>query len=192
MKLAPVAYFILSAMVLLPGVCFSQQPAEESHNLLRQPTFEKQTWDVQFFGNQGRVSTDHTEMHDGYPSLRIQQATPPGVAFLNQKISCKPATRYRFSGWIKATKMVLPNGQKSQKGQPAGAALAVFPGLGNSGWVSDTGDWVYASVDFKTKEGQSEVQLGPRIGFNEWRPHGTAWFADLSLIELKEPEAPKP
>ena len=173
----------MSAVVGIQFICCGQVAGEEEKNLLKQPAFEKATWIVQFFGTQGTVTTDRTEAHEGHPSLRIEQGTPPGVAFLNQKIRCKPLTHYRFSGWIKATPMVLP---KEQEGQQAGAALAVFPGLGNSGWLSDTGKWIYAVVDFKTKAGQTEVQLGPRIGFNAMRPSGTAWFADLSLIEVKE------
>ena len=185
MKFTLLAVVSASALVLLQCVCLGGLAAEGGENLLKEPTFEKETWDVKFFGNHGTVATDQTEVHDGHPSLRIEQGSPAGVAFLNQKIPCKPLTRYRFSGWIKATKMVLP---KEQEGQQAGAALAVFPGLGNSGWLSDTGTWVHASVDFRTKAGQTEVQLGPRVGFNEWRPSGTAWFADLSLIEVKEPK----
>jgi hypothetical protein len=178
---------VCSAVTLLcpPGI--GGVKAEEPRNLLKQPAFEKRTWDVKFFGPAGTVSTDSVELHEGHPSLRIEIATPAGTAFLNQKIPCRPSTRYRFSGWIKATKMVLP---KEQEGAQAGAALAVYPGLGNSGWLSATEKWVYAAVDFKTKPNQTEVLLGPRIGFQQTRPTGTAWFADLSLIELKEEHGP--
>jgi hypothetical protein len=172
----------LSSAVLIWSVSPGTLSAAEPRNLLKQPTVSKQTWQVEFFGNPGRVSTDINESHNGHPSLRIDQPTPTGTAFLNQKIPCKPSTQYRFSGWIKATKMVLP---KEQQGKQTGAALAVFPGLGNSGWLSDTGKWIYAAVDFTTKPNQTEVLLGPRLGFQQIRPAGTAWFADLSLIELK-------
>jgi len=182
MKRTVFAAVSVSAVALLQCVSRGGLINEEGKNLLKQPIFEAHTWDIQFFGNRGTVATDRAELHEGHPSLRIEQGSPAGVAFLNQKIPCKPLTHYRFSGWIKATKMVLP---KEQEAKPAGAALAVFPGLGNSGWLSDTGTWVHASVDFRTKAGQTEVQLGPRIGFNEWRPSGTAWFADLSLTEVK-------
>lgn len=182
MKRTLFAMVAASATVLLQCVSVGGFVNDDRENLLKQPTFEARTWDSKWFGNHGTVATDQAELHEGHPSLRIEQGTPAGVAFLNQKIPCKPLTHYRFSGWIKATKMVLP---KEQEAKPAGAALAVFPGLGNSGWLSDTGTWVHASVDFRTKAGQTEVQLGPRIGFNEWRPSGTAWFADLLLIEVK-------
>ncbi len=182
MPLVPAALLLLSAIALLQRPCFGELKAEPEANLFLKPTFEKASWEVKIFGNPGTVGTDLTEMHDGHPSLRVHQANPAGVAFLNQTIPVKPATRYRFSGWISAaTKMVL---SKDQAVRPPEPRWRFFPDLGNSGWVSDTGDWVHASVDFTTKGKQTEVQLGPRVGFNQWRPTGTAWFADLSLIEL--------
>lgn len=182
MRSTKAVVLFVSSLILLGGsLCFGQAPANAADNLLKKPTEDKRSWEIKFFGNPGAIDTDSSERHDGHPSLRIRQGKPAGVAFLNQTIAVKPETRYRFSGWIKATKMILPKEQAHQK---SGAALAIFQGLGNSGWVSDTDGWVRASVDFRTKPGQTSVQLGPRVGFNEWRPLGTAWFADLSLVEV--------
>ena len=67
----------------------------------------------------------------------------------------------------------------------SGVALAQTPIDPSVSPELNTGGWVHASVDFTTGPKQTIVELGPRVGFNEWRPTGTAWFADLSLVEVE-------
>lgn len=125
------------------------------------------------------AAIDTEQRHDGHPSVRVDNLTAKASGLV-QKVSLKPSTRYRLSGWIKAVKIVKANGETNGD---IGAGLGVILWFEHSNWVSDTKDWVYASMDFTTNR-DTDLKVGPWLGHYGKQVTGTAWFADLSLIEL--------
>ena len=176
--------------VLLSCRCFAQQPAEGSPNLLKNPAFEKgiEGWSFQAWRDRvAKVVRDPAETHGGHACIRITQPSPTDSAF-TQTVRLKPATHYRLSGWIKTDKVtkpeVLQQGQKQRPGEE-GASLTILGGYEKTVSVVGTQNWTHVSMDFTTKD-QPDIKLGPRLGHYGKLVTGTAWFADLLLIEVKE------
>jgi hypothetical protein len=136
-------------------------------------------WDFDCFHKVGSAGIDSRERHDGHPSLRITN-TEADDSHAVQTITVKPGVRYRLSGWIKATRIVNEGVGEG----PCGASLAILATNTRTEWVSDAHDWTHVSVEFTTDK-ETEVKIGPRVGFAFKKSTGTAWFADLSLVELE-------
>ena len=98
--------------------------------------------------------------------------------FVKQKVKVKPNTKYRLSGYIK-TKDVLTVKREGKDG----ASLAVGGGFVKTPPVTKTKSWTRVTHEFATG-GETEIEVGPRLGFFSALTTGTAWFADLSLDEL--------
>ena len=49
--------------------------------------------------------------------------------------------------------------------------------------VSQTKSWTKVTHEFATG-GETEIEVGPRLGHHSAAVAGTAWFADLSLDDL--------
>ncbi|NLG84847.1 MAG: hypothetical protein GX493_09650 [Firmicutes bacterium] len=111
-------------------------------------------------------------------SAAFLHAKEAGDIRLVQTVKVKPETVYRFSGWVAARNV-------PEKG--LGANLCVMGGFVHSAGLRGTTGWTYRELVFKTRPGQTRVTLGIRLGFYGETTTGTAFFDDLSLVELKEP-----
>jgi hypothetical protein len=190
--------FLLAALVQSSAFC--QAPIDRSLNLLTNGDFQKGMtgWELLSFGHQGQATvlepgkglqdalkpaasqgaapTDPADTHDGKPSLKIENISDDDTA-VKQKVTVKPATRYRLSGWIK-TKSV----EWKAKGK-RGASLCVMGAFESSEPIGRTKGWTHVTYDVASGT-RSELFIGARLGMYASPVKGTAWFSDISLTEL--------
>lgn len=153
--------------------------ADRNDNLLVNASFEKGTdgWQLRAFASKGQMAVDLNEKHGASGSLRIENSGADDT-FVGQKVVVKPPARYRLTGWIK-TKDVTPIEHNGKEG----ASLSLFGSFEKSQSVVKTKGWTRVTLDFDTGS-KTEVEVGPRLGHHASKAIGTAWFADLSLVEL--------
>lgn len=156
----------------------AQEPIK-SDNLLTNGSFEKgiEGWILNAHEKIGQATIDQKEKHGGKPSLRLENPSGDDT-FLKQKVIVKPNTKYRLSGYIK-TKDV----QTVKREGKDGASLAMGGGFVKTPPVVKTKSWTKVTHEFATGA-ETEIEVGPRLGFFSALTAGTAWFADLSLDEL--------
>jgi hypothetical protein len=170
---------VLIVAILSTEMTVAQEASSGRENLLVNGAFEKGTngWELHAFASHGKMSLDETEKHAGKPSLRIDN--PVGDdSFVKQKVKVKPDTRYRLTGFIK-TKDV----QAVKRDDKNGACLAVGGGYQKTPSVLGSKTWARVSFEFTTGK-ETEIEVGPRLGFYSAMVLGTAWYSDLSLVEI--------
>jgi hypothetical protein len=150
----------------------AQEASSGRKNMLTNPSFEDgQTgWET---SGKGTVTLDATEKRGGKAALRIENAVG-GDTFAKQTIAVKPQTRYRLSGYIKTKNAVAKN---------AAATLSLAGGYEKTESIQGNKSWGKVSFEFDSG-GASEIKVGPRLGHWYSEAMGTAWFDDLSLVEL--------
>jgi hypothetical protein len=161
----------------------SQQPG--TRPLLTNGSFEKGLEGWQFFAHdrKGMAAPDAMETHAGKPSVRIDNDGPDD-SLLMQKVSVKPATRYRLSGWIKTRDVgALSQDQPGSRLDGNGATLSVRGGFVKTNVVAQTRDWTRVTLEFFTLK-ETEIEVGPRLGHHGGKVSGTAWYAAVELQEL--------
>jgi hypothetical protein len=147
-------------------------------NLVANGNFGKGTygWELINFGKEGTMEMDPAELHDGKPALRVECTET--MTFARQVVTVKPHTNYRLSGFVKV-KDVHENGGAGD----AGADLIVGSTQIKTQAAKGTADWQELSIDFNS-EGKSAVRVGPALGFYGRKISGTAWFSEMSLLEV--------
>ena len=151
--------------------------------MLKNGNFENgmEGWSLNTYGETPKVTKDAKQTHAGHPSMRVD-LSDAGDTSLEQAVTVKPATRYHLSGWIKTEKLVKPEGPKQRSGE-AGASLSLAGTYDKTANVANTNDWTNVSMDFSSRD-KSIVKVGPRLGhYGKW-VMGTAWFSEISLVEL--------
>ena len=163
-----------------PAVAIAPEAEAVGGNLFQNPNFESGTdgWKISAWGKTGTMTVDKTEVHNGKPTLRVENPTPQHT-LVNQKVAVKPKTRYLLTAFIK-TKDVEP----PKKGQKEGAELMVTGGWRRSTPVSNTSGWTKVSYTLTTLDGETEMVVGMSLGHYGATVKGAAWFSDLSLTEL--------
>jgi hypothetical protein len=165
---------ILIAITLSGAILASAQQASTAKpNLLTNPAFEDGQTGWELSSKRGTVAIDPLEKHQGKNSARIDN--PAGEdSYLKQAVAVKPKTRYRMTGYIKTKDIV---------GKGAGATLsleggyeATKPIVGNKAWTQVSFEFDSGAVD--------KVVVGVRLGYYSAPVMGTAWFDELSLVEL--------
>ncbi len=160
--------------------CFSfSLCAAEKDNLLVNGSFAMGTqgWQLRAFASKGTMADDPDVKHGVHGSLRVENSGADDT-FVGQKVTVKPLTRYRLTGWIKTKDVTLIDHKAKE-----GASLSVLGGFENTESVAKTKGWTRVTLDFDTGP-KTEVEVGPRLGHHGSKVIGTAWFAELSLIEL--------
>ncbi|MDB6140836.1 MAG: glycosyl transferase family protein, partial [Verrucomicrobiaceae bacterium] len=103
---------------------------------------------------------------------------------VGQQVPVKPNTRYRMTAFVR-TKDV----NSVARGGKGGASVAVGGGFNKTPSVNGTKVWTRVTFEFNTG-GETEIEVGARLGYYSDLVTGTAWFADLSLVEVgKAPNA---
>jgi hypothetical protein len=206
MKLTPRNLWKLLAalliLALIQSTGWSQQSPDPSQNLLTNGDFKQGLtgWELLSFGKQGQATVvqpgevltdglkprplgepapDPADIRDGKPSLKIDNMNPDDTA-VKQAVKVKPATRYRLAGWVK-TKNVEAKNMMVKK--PTGACLCLMGGFEKSENAIRTKGWTYLSYEFSSGT-RSEIVVAARVGHYATPVKGTAWFSDLSLVEL--------
>jgi hypothetical protein len=172
--LAAVCCALLLPLDLTAGLV--REAAEDLPNLLVNNSFEdgKTGWEFTSWAKRSNLVVDNTEKHRGHPSVRLQNVGADD-SFARQKVAVKPHTRYRLSGYIK-TKDVEVKGA-------AGAALSLEGGFERT--VSLVGDKEWTRVSFEFETGPLDtIKVGARLGHHGALAVGTAWFSELSLVEV--------
>lgn len=191
---------LLSTFIQPTG--WSQQSVDPKSNLLTNGDFSKgmDGWELLSFGKQGTAAVvkpedvlvdglkapapgqpapDPTEIHNGKPSLKIENLTIDDTA-VKQKVTVKPRTRYRLAAWVKVKAMEAKNMMAKK---PSGACLCLMGGFEKSPDMIRTRGWTYLTYDFSSGT-RSEVVVGARIGMYASPVKGAAWFSEISLVEL--------
>jgi hypothetical protein len=177
---------VVFVWILAPALGGLAQQPPPAPNLLKNPRFENGTegWKFEaWYDKVAKAVKDPSISHLGHPSVRFDQPKPTDSS-LNQAVTLKPETRYRLSGWIKTNNVVKPAIEKQRPGEE-GASLTIMGGYEKTPSVIGTKDWTYVSLDFVTKA-KTDYKIGCRLGHYGKLVTGTAWFADVSLVELRE------
>lgn len=126
-------------------------------------------WNAETRGG-GLIAFYDYEAHQGKRSLMLQSSRPAGGRWMT-KVSLKPYSEYKFTGWVKT------EGVQSRGGKGAGfrfdAAEAEFTGL------TGTNDWTKVELVFKTGNDDSSI-LSCLLGI-DGPASGRAWFDDMTL-----------
>ena len=139
-------------------------------------------WRAGFQRAGSRVAVSTENPCSGRYSLKITSPAP-NDAWLAQKVRVKPNTNYRFSGWI-LTRNVGPEGR-------IGANFSLIaPGFYHSPDITGDSIWLYTEINFRTHSRQREVTVAVRLGRADAPVAGTAYFDQVSLVELDGPPPP--
>lgn len=98
-------------------------------------------------------------------------------AIFYKKIKVKPNTPYKVSCMVK-TKNVETENEKSN----GGAQISIADTVESSESIVGTNEWKKVEFIFDSKS-REEVEIGFRLGGNETKVKGTAWFSDFKLEE---------
>ncbi|MDR3400951.1 MAG: carbohydrate binding domain-containing protein [Chthoniobacter sp.] len=159
---------------------FSWDTKAEEKNLLVNGNFEHglEHWELIAFSKHGKMAIDTEELHDGKPTLRIDNVEGDH-SFVRQILKTKRNMRYRFSGYIK-TKDVEP-----VKAGEGGAVLMSGMSLDHTSPIQKTTPWTKVTFEFTpSPKIPGEIRVGSSLGIYARPVTGTAWFADLTLTEL--------
>lgn len=149
-------------------------------NLLKNGTFEHGIagWQLFAFSKKAKMAADSKELHDGRHSLRIDNMGGDHT-FVSQKVTVKPHTHYRLSGYIQT------KGVKSTKVDATDGARLMVDNRLRSPLVTESEPWTEVTLDFTTGD-ENVVQIGASMGYFSDFITGTAWFSDLSLTESEQ------
>jgi len=196
--------FLCIVSIESSGYC--QGPLDPTLNLLVNGDFKKGTegWDLHAWAGQGQTAVaqpgqalvdqlkptgapgqpapDPAETHDGKPSIRLENISYDDAA-LWQKVKVKPATRYRLSGWVKTKNVEWKEKNAKEFNQKRGASLCIQGGFEKSESIGHAKGWTHLTYDFASGT-RSELVIGARLGFYSSPVKGTAWFSDISLVEV--------
>jgi hypothetical protein len=162
-------------LLLAQPAALAQQAAED-RNVFKNPNFESglDEWKVK---KESVAAIDPEEKHGQMPALRIENATP-GDAFVTQKVPVTPNTRYRISAFIK-TKDV----KAVKRGDKSGACISISGGYKHTPPVQETKGWNKVSFEWASG-GETEIDIGPRLGMYYGVVTGTAWFSELKMVAI--------
>lgn len=170
----PILPILIFLAALLPSAP-AQQPGGSRPNLLTNGDFEDGAngWDLSSAHSRGAAAPDLAEKHQGKTSIRIDNSAGDD-SFLKQTVAVKPKTRYRMTGYIK-TKDVVVKG--------TGATLSLEGGFEHTASITGTKTWSKVSFEFDSGA-LASIKVGARLGHYSNMAMGTAWFDELSLVEM--------
>ena len=178
-------FSVLLLLSLLLSLCTAHAYAAEA-NLLTNGGFEKvnaagepDDWYTTAYRTQEgytRFEITTEKAHSGTHSAKITNANLNDARYVCS-VPVKPERMYRVSGYI------LVDGMEDSGN---GANLAVEGVYSFSECVYDTqGQWKYVEWYGETKEGQTEIQLGVRIGGYGAESQGIAYFDDIAVEDVQ-------
>jgi hypothetical protein len=124
---------------------------------------------------------DRSVARQGHRSVRIQAGEMNDAEWL-QTVAVQPDTLYRLAGWIKTSQVA-----RTVESVNAGANLGFFGSWDRSTAVMGTSGWTEVSAT--TYSGHNtQLTVAARLGYWSGVTTGTAWFDDLSLTAVAQPE----
>ncbi len=169
---------LLCALLAAPALSLAE--AGTAENLLINPGFEdvQDGWPLyweqdKWLYDEGITYMDAREGgRNGGLCAMIENVSTNDARFV-QSVPVEPDTIYRLSGWVKA--------ENCDPGF-VGASLSVIGSYFLFPDVHDTaGEWVELECYVETREDQTELRIGARLGDYSSDTTGKAWFDDLSL-----------
>jgi|SRR5690554_806001 len=191
-------WFLLLSLLLWPAVTGTKNLRPEQvfdpfhwnwKNLLVNGGFEEagpdlipKGWHAGYQWDGSQITISSKTFCSGRYSLKISSSLENDV-WLAQTVRVKPNTDYRFSGWV-ITKNVGPAGR-------IGANFSLIaPGFYHSPDITEDSIWLYTEINFRTHAWQNEVTVAVRLGRTDTPVAGTAYFDQVSLVELDGPPPP--
>jgi hypothetical protein len=168
------AFLVLAVTCALLSSAVAQSGGRP--NLLLNASFESadENWkDGNIDAARATVTVDETEKHEGKASLRIQNLAGNDT-FVLQTVAVKPGFRYKLTGWIKAKDVVSKD---------KGATIALEGGFEQTESIVRTKGWTKVTFDFDSGA-MDKIKIGPRLGHYSTMALGTAWYDDLTLVEM--------
>lgn len=168
------------AAVLPPSSTCAQQAIDNPGNVLVNGAFENglKAWNLHSNGGgPGVMMIDEVERHSNRPTLRVENAQGCDT-IVGQKVAVKPNTHYRMTAFIKTKDVATV-----KRGGKEGASMTVSGGFIKTPSVTGTKVWTRVTHDFNTG-GETEIEIGARLGHYSNAVTGTAWYADMSLVEV--------
>jgi hypothetical protein len=146
-------------------------------NLIRNGDFIRglEDWDGVSYKGNGKAQFDKIVPYQGEATLRLESALADHT-MANQKVAVKPKTRYRLTAMVRTDGIVF-----REKGKD-GACLGIRGSFEKSEPFPATSDWRLIAFDFDSKD-RTEVEIGPHLGWHASMVKGTAWFAEVTLVE---------
>lgn len=174
--------FLILAVLMATAV-FAENKGE---NLLLNGDFEAAdsvqkplNWIAEYWVESSEYMLQSQKTHSGKAALAIKSGAENDIRLV-QIVKVKPNTYYKLSGWI-ATENVNLN--------KTGANICVVDDFHHTISINGTSNWLPAEMNFHTNSSQTEVKIGARLGMWGNTVTGTAYFDDLSLVELdKKPD----
>ncbi|HEV3236354.1 MAG TPA: carbohydrate binding domain-containing protein, partial [Gemmataceae bacterium] len=151
-------------------------------NLIKNPGFESKVedWSIHIYGSKPEIEVDEKIVHEGKRSLRIT-ATEAGDIALGQDIPLMPRHCYRFTGWVRTSRLDpygAPVFGTFQIQKPGGRGV-IASGKNHDG----TTDWSQVDIAFEAPpDGKARIAVF-FVGYG--RGTGVAWFDDLKLEEVE-------
>lgn len=96
-------------------------------------------------------------------------------AIFYKKIKVEPNTPYKLTCMVKTENVINESGKNN-----GGAQIAIYDTTECSESIIGTNDWQKLEFIFDSKN-REEIEIGFRLGGNETKTKGTAWFSDFKL-----------
>jgi membrane associated rhomboid family serine protease len=161
-----------------------KEAVERDLGLLKNGGFEGglEGWTTYTLNHPAQFEFDTDVTHKGRTALRVT-ATQPSNTGCYQDVMLEPGQWYQFSGWVR-TRGLVPHGATLW------GTFSICHGGSNDRIAladSHSGDteWTQVSIRFRAPAGGLTRIY---VHFSGWAPAtGTAWFADLKLVEISQP-----
>jgi hypothetical protein len=183
-KIVLAATLMLST-VLAPAASAAAISGQVRPNLLGNSGFEQRApgqalpaqWSADSWLPTGGLGWDDSVSHRGRRSVRIESSAPNDARWV-QEVVVLPHTSYRLSGWVKTVDVA-----HTMELVDAGANLSLLGEWDRSGAMYGTQDWTYTSLTIDSGD-RTTLTVAARLGFWAGTTTGTAWFDDVSLVQI--------
>lgn len=161
-KIIDIIFFIIVFFVLIKlyGVYkkYNYNEFIKAENIIRVTKFTRDNKEK--FSNENSYKMESQDFND---------------AIFYKKVKVKPNTPYKLTCMVKTDNVVNQSGKNN-----GGAQISIYDTTECSESIIGTNDWQQLEFIFDSKN-REEIEIGFRLGGNETKTKGTAWFSDFKL-----------
>lgn len=161
-KIVDIIFFIIVFFVLIKlyGVYkkYNYNEFIKAENIIRATKFTRDNKEK--FSNENSYKMESQDFND---------------AIFYKKVKVKPNTPYKLTCMVKTDNVVNQSGKNN-----GGAQISIYDTTECSESIIGTNDWQQLEFIFDSKN-REEIEIGFRLGGNETKTKGTAWFSDFKL-----------
>ena len=161
-KIIDIIFFIIVFFVLIKlyGVYkkYNYNEFIKAENIIRATKFTRDSKEK--FANENSYKMESQDFND---------------AIFYKKVKVKPNTPYKLTCMVKTDNVVNQSGKNN-----GGAQISIYDTTECSESIIGTNDWQQLEFIFDSKN-REEIEIGFRLGGNETKTKGTAWFSDFKL-----------